>query len=305
MPLERPRENRQLLTIALALAVVALGLALYATFRPAAPAGRPTANESALARTLRTKILRAGYSNFHPYTIINPNVSGTGRVSGFCVDMVNEIVSRQTPPWSVEWHQVTFETLKADMESGRFDVFADAVYQTMQRASEFGVTIPYSYFGVAVALVRKNETRFKQFTDLDQPNITIALAEGWTSTEYARQHLKKAQLRTITVGSDPFIPFQDVMSGKADAALQDVPTVEQFARAHPNQVKALWVNHPPTRVPAGFMTRQGETDMLRFLDASIHVLEADGTIDNLNKKWSALSEFPALNLTPGAGLSEQ
>jgi ABC-type amino acid transport substrate-binding protein len=301
MPLERPKTNPWLLFTPLIISLLALGLAAYAALRPAAAAG-VRAGESALSRTVRSNHLRAGYTGFQPYTIISPAGKSSAQVSGLCVDMVNEIASRQTPPWSVEWHQVTFETLKADMDSGRLDVLADAVYQTMPRASEFGLTIPFSYFGVAVGLVRRNETRFSKFEDLDQPGITIALAEGWTSTEYARQHLTKPKLQSITVGDDPFIPFQDVISGKADIALQDVPTVLQFARAHPKEVKALWIDHPPTRVPGGFMTRQGEIELLRFLDAAIRILQTDGTMEALNQKWSALSEFPEMNLEPGAGM---
>ena len=302
MVLERPSERRWFASVTLLISVLALVIAAFAALRPQV-AARVQTVESSLARTNRTKRLRVGYTGFRPYTIINPNGGAGPPVSGFCVDMVNEIVARQTPAWTVEWHQVTFETLKADMESGRLDVLADAIYQTMPRASEFGLTIPYSYFGVAVALVRKSESRFAKFEDLDRPEVTIALAEGWTSTEYARQRLKKPKMRSIAVGDDPFIPFQDVLSGKADVALQDVPTVLQFARAHPNEVKALWIDHPPTRVPAGFMTLQNDIQMLRFLDASIRILEADGTMQGLNEKWSALSEFPVPTLIRGAGMS--
>ena len=302
MTLERPNDNRWLLYSSFLIAAVALLLAAYSAFHTAVTTSSQT-SESALARSKRTKILRVGYSGFRPYTIVNPDPHAPVKVSGFCVDMVNEIVSRQTPPWSAEWHQVTFETLKADMDSARFDVFADAVYQTLPRASEFGLTIPYSYFGVAVGLVRKNETRFQKFEDVDRPGITVALAEGWTSTEYARQHLTKPALHAIAVADDPFVIFQDVTSGKADIALQDVPTVLQYARAHPNEVKAIWIDKPPTRVPAGFMTRQNEFEMLRFLDASIRILQADGTIGELNKKWGALSEFPAETLLQGAGMA--
>jgi ABC-type amino acid transport substrate-binding protein len=304
MALQRDTDNHAFSYLALAMSFIAVVLAVYGVLKPVHITG-VAQSESVLARTKRTKVLRVGYSGFRPYTIIDVNADPNRRVSGFCADMVNEIASRQTPPWSVEWHQVTFETLKADMESGRFDVFADAVYQTIPRASEFGMTIPYSYFGVAAALVRKDDNRFSKFADLDQPNITIALAEGWTSTEYARAHLKLPKLQVVAVADDPFIQLQQVIAGKADVALQDVPTILQFARAHPKEVKALWVNDPPTRVPAGFMTRQNEIEFLRFLDASIGILQADGTISRLDEKWKALSEFPAPTYTKGAGLSPQ
>ena len=258
---------------------------------------------SALDVMRRTKTIRAGYSGFRPYTIIDPAAQDPDkRVTGFCADMLNEIAQRQSPPWTIEWHKVTFETLRTDMESGRFDVFADAVYQTMPRAADFALTIPYSYFGVAVALVRRDEIRFKEFADLDRPDITIALAEGWTSTEFARQHLSKPTFKLLAVADDPFVQLQEVLAGRVDVALQDVPTVAQFARAHADAVKALWIDRPPTRVPAGFMIRQGQWDLLEFFNTAIRVLEADGTLAALYKKWQALSEFPEQPMRLGAGL---
>jgi ABC-type amino acid transport substrate-binding protein len=262
--------------------------------------------ENVLERIRRERIIRAGYSGFKPYTIISPGSSdGKTVITGFCAGILEEIASRQTPPWRIEWHKVTFETLKADMESGRFDVFADAVYQTVPRAAEFGFTIPYSYFGVAVGLVRRGETRFKTFNDLDRPDITIALAQGWTSTEYAQRHLTKPKFNLIAVADDPFVQLQAVIAGRADIALQDVPTVVQFYNAHKDAVRTLWLDSPPTRVPAGFMTRRGQFELLHFLDVSIRALEADRTLDELDRKWLSLGDFPAVNLRPGTGLRKK
>jgi len=289
---------------AIFLSIVAIATAGIALFAGQRRSSTEPIRLSVLETMKRTKTIRAGYSGFRPYTIINLATQDSDkRITGFCPDMLREIASRQNPPWQIEWHQVTFETLRTDMESGRFDVFADAVYETIPRATDFAFTIPYSYFGVAAGLVRCGDDRFKQFSDLDRPDITIALAEGWTSTEFARQRLSKPKFKLLAVAEDPFVQLQEVIAGRADVALQDVPTILQFARAHPDEVKALWVENPPTMVPGAFMIRQGESDLLEFLNTSIRVLQADGTIARLDKKWMALSEFPELPLRPGAGLT--
>lgn len=274
---------------------------------PTLRAATPTwAKKTSLDRIRSDRIIRAGYSGFKPYTIITPSAAGSEtQITGFCADMLHEMASRQDPPWRIEWHKVTFETLKADMESGRFDVFADAVYQTVPRAADFGFTIPYSYFGVAVGLVRKGEKRFTRFDDLDRPDITIALAQGWTSTEYAQRHLSKPKFHLIPVADDPFVQLQEVIAGRADIALQDVPTILQFYKVHKGAVSTLWLDSPPTRVPAGFMTRQGEFELLHFLDVSIRALHADGTLEAIDRKWLSLGDLPALTLRPGAGLQEK
>jgi len=293
--------------VALALAAGSILAALFSVLRSGRQGVVGAQEDSSLQRTLNTRVLRVGYSGFKPYTIINLDAQDPGlRVTGYCVDMIAELARRQSPPWTVQWVKVNFETLKADMESRKFDVFADAVYQTIPRAAQFGFTKPWGYFGVAVGVVRRGETgRFKRFEDLDDPNLTVSLAEGWTSTEFARQHLSRPKFHVVTVGDDPFVQFQEVISGRADIALQDVPTVAQFVQQHPDVVEAVWLDNPPTRVPAGFMTRQGDFEMLHFLDVGIDVLRADGTLDRLDQKWRVLSDFPSLTLRPGRGLGVQ
>jgi ABC-type amino acid transport substrate-binding protein len=106
------------------------------------------------------------------------------------------------------------------------------------------------------------------------------------------------------VGDTPFAQLDDVRFGRADVALNDTPTVVQYAQAHANTVKALWVEDPPSVVPAGFLLRKQDTDLLAFLNAAIRVLQVDGTIRELDTKWNALGYYTPLTLTPGQGLGK-
>jgi len=154
-----------------------------------------------------------------------------------------------------------------------------------------------------VAVVRKGETRFESFKDLDRPGVVIALAEGWTSTEYARKNLTKPTFKGISVTGDAFNQLDEVLLGRADVALNDVPTVAQYVRAHADKVKALWLQNPPSSVPGGFLTRKEDTDLREFLDASIRVVQADGVLNRLDQKWKAYGFIPQVQVTPGAGLT--
>lgn len=288
---------------ALLVAIIALVLSLGGRGAVSTPQGSVVA--SSLAQTLESGVIRVGYSGFQPYTIEDPNAAADdiGRVTGLAADIIHEIAGRQSPPLEVEWHKVTFETLRSDMYSGRFDVFADAVYQTVPRASQFGFSEPYGYFGVGVGVVRVDETRFESFSDVNRSDVVVSLAEGWTATEYARRVLDAPELLTIAVGDDPFVQFQDVLAGRADIALQDVPTVLQFVREHPNEVKALWLDSPPSRVPAGFLTRAGDWEMLHFLNVALRSLEADGTLEILDGRWQSLNDWPVQAFRTGSGFS--
>jgi len=264
-----------------------------------------TAMESALDRIKREKVLRVGYGGFPPYTIIDTKETDPDkRVKGFAADLVDEIANRSVPKMKVEWHIISWDTLATDMRSRKFDFIADPVYVTVPKALEFTYTEPYSYFGIALGLVRKDETRFQKFSDLDRNDITLATAEGWVSTDYAREHLSKPHFKTIPVGGDSFVQLDDVLMGRADIALQDSPSVVQYAKAHADKVKILWLEHPPSVVPGGFMVRREDTDLKDFLDICMRLLKADGTIAKLDKKWKTYGYFEKRDLVPAAGLQQ-
>ena len=240
-PVPNPRMQRLGWGIAL-LALVSLALSAVALSRSgSATTAASTRNDVAKAFRLQTivkqGVIRVGYGGYPPYTISDPKETDPNkRVKGFSVDLVAEIAARSTPPLRVEWVKLNWDTLKADMLSDKFDFIADPVFETVPRALDFGFSEPYSYFGIAVAVVRKEDNRFKSFKDLDQPGITIALAQAWTSSEFARKNLSKPTFKDITVTGDAFNQLDEVLLGRADVALNDVPTVAQYVSAHRDKV---------------------------------------------------------------------
>lgn len=300
-----PKEKRQILPwIALSIASLSLAVSFISmTAHNTKSNNHSDSSEVTLQRIKREGVLRVGYGGFPPYTMIDLKEGDADkRIKGFSADLVNEIASRCSPPLKVEWHIMNWETQKADLDSKKFDFIADPVYETVPRALEFNFTDPYSYFGIALALVKKDDRRFKTFSDLDRADITIAIAEGWASTEYARQHLTKPKLKIIPVGGDAYVQLDDVLMGRSDVALQDSPTVVQYANAHPDKVKILWLDRPPSIVPGCFTLRLEDTALLRFLNSCIHTMKVDGTIAKLDRKWNSYGYFDQPQLTPGNGL---
>jgi ABC-type amino acid transport substrate-binding protein len=302
-PVETPNPSRRLSSAALAVAIVALAIVGWQTFHATGSSGPAATTPTRWDHIRSSHLLRVGYGGYPPYTIVKPGEPDpTKRVTGFSVDLVNAIAGRTVPPLKVQWEQFSFDTMKADLDRDRFDVIADPVFETIPRAFDFTFSEPYSYFGIAVAIVRSGDERFSTFADLDRPGITIALAEGWTSSEYARKMLHKPTLKSIPVTGDAINQLDEVIFGRADVALNDVPTVLQYARAHKGRVKALWLDSPPSSVAGAFVVRTTDSDLRQFLDTSISVLRADGTIDTIDKKWKSLGFFPEPHLRPGAGL---
>lgn len=297
------RPIRALWTIAVAALVLSLISVLIGLREDGGAAAIP--QDTALATIRKQRTLRVGYGGFPPYVIIDTNETDRNkRVKGFAVDLVNEIAQRHDPPLQVEWIKLNWETMKADMLSNKFYFVADPVYYTVTRSSELSFSDPYSYFGIGAAIVKKGDDRFRTFTDLDRDDITIVLAEGWTTSEYARKRLSKPTFKSLVVTGDAYAQLDDVMLGRADVALNDVPTVVQYSRAHKDKVDALWVDSPPATVPGGFLLRKEDTELKNFLDQCIELFRADGTLERLDRKWKTFGSFSSAALSPGGGLVE-
>ncbi len=246
-----------------------------------------------------------GFGSWAPYTSLNLKESDPQKqVEGFSVDLVKEIAARAEPKLKVEFVHFDWATMKGDLDTKRFDFVIEPMFMTVPRAQTFGFSHPYSWFGIACAVVRKDDDRFKKFSDLDRSDITISLAEGWTSTDFAKANLTKPKFKMVLLRENNFAQLDDVLYGRADVALQDSPTVLQYVKAHSDKVKALWVQNPPSRVAGGFVTRPGDQDLINFLNTSLYALEADGTMELLDRKWKTLGLFEATPFRPGEGLHE-
>lgn len=299
----------RLALVAIVIAAISLAIAALAivTRNHATNVGVSSAGDvhRTLDRMKRDGVLHAGVGGFPPYSVLNLNETDMNkRVTGYTADLVKEIAARHEPPLRVEWHQVNWETMKADLDAHRYDFVADPIYQTVPRAANFGMTEPYTYTGVASAVVKADETRFNTFSDLDRDDITISVAVAWTSTEFAKKHLTKPKFKEVSVMGTPFNQLDDVLQGRADVALQDTASVAQYVAAHKGAVKALWLNDPPSLVAAGFLTNHKDVDFTRFLSDSIRILKVDGTLQRLDTKWKTYGYFEKLNLEASAGLRE-
>lgn len=293
--------------VALTLAIAALALAVFSLYRQSdsVKISSEKRRETALDKARAAKRIRVGYGPFPPYTMVDPDFSNPEKaLSGYCVDMVREIAKRQEPPWTVEWVPVSWETLRAEIYSGKVDFVANAIYQTVPRAPEFSYSLPFTYIGVGVAIVRKGDRRFKQFNDLNLPSVTISLAEGWVITGYARKRLPNADLLVKPVSGETNIQFQDLIAERADVVLTDVPVAASIYENHRDSVDILWLEAPPIRVPACFMTRKGESDTVEFLNICISAMQADGTLDMIDKKWGGMGEYTVQQFRPGTGLEK-
>jgi ABC-type amino acid transport substrate-binding protein len=243
------------------------------------PQGQSQSTNS-LARISETKTIRVGYIVF-PHCIIK-DVQNQN-ISGHHVATIEEIAKQAG--WKVEYTETSWSTFPAGLATGQFDVSIAPTFVTTPRALSVSFTRPLFYAGNS-AIVKKGETRFSTIQSIDQPNITVAVTEGEAGHEYAKANFKQAKL-IIHSGSDQSLTFQDVLSGRADVALGDAYVSAQFAKQHPEQITDLFAASPYNLTPVSWAVKQGDSELVQFLNASIESLETQGKLLEFEKTAGA------------------
>jgi ABC-type amino acid transport substrate-binding protein len=271
-------------------ALAALLLSIYAAFLdnsgpgpdPAAAADQP-----GLVRSLdEHRVLRVGYGGFPPYTMEDPR---TRQVSGVAVDIMNEI-GRQLGV-SVEWHRFNWNTMKADLDRGQFDVLADAIFQTPARGRELTFTEPYAYFAIGIGVVRAGNNRFQTIDRLNDPAVRVAVGQGFAEETFIRARAPRANILSIPSNEDTGAPVNAVLTGRADIAIVNLENAQRFVKSNPRNLRILWENDPQAFVPAGFALRFGDLTGAEFLNVSLRNLQTTGVLKVIAEKHSATDNF--------------
>lgn len=236
--------------------------------------------EGILDRIEKLKELHAGYGVYPPYTQEDPN---TRKVSGYSVDIVEHIAKEIGV--KALWHRINWNTMSADLKRGEFDVIADPIFQTIPRAREMAFSVPYAYFADGIAVVRIDEKRFINFESLDQKGVTINVGLGRGSEALVRARFTKANIVPIPAATDEFKIFQDVLAGRSDVAVADMPNAKRIVKEHPDKLKALFIDHPPAYMPAGFALRSSDIEGARFFTVCIRNLQSTGILAGIERKY--------------------
>jgi ABC-type amino acid transport substrate-binding protein len=281
--------SSRLTAFALALAVLAVALSGTAWLRSArAPAARGDEGvPGVLERISKSRELHAGYGVYPPYSIEDPN---TKKVTGYSIDVIEEIA--KTLGVKVVWHRVNWDTMSADLKRGEFDVVADPIFQTIPRAPEFAFSDPYAYFPDGIGVVRAGDTRFKTFESLDHEGVRISVGLGQASEALVRSRIRRAQIVPVAASTDNMRIFEDVLAGRTDVAVADLPNAKRVVEAHPTRLQALWTANPPAYMLAGFALKPTDERGAKFFSVSIRYLHSTGILKTIADRYGLSIDIP-------------
>jgi phosphate/phosphite/phosphonate ABC transporter binding protein len=211
------------------------------------------------------------------YLPFNFVLLATGEAQGWDYDFVDEACARLncTPVWI----EFAWDTMIASVAEGQFDMAADGITITEERAQ----IVDFSDGYVATEqrlLVRIEEDRFSGPEEF-AANPDYILAEQVGTTNYA--------VAEELVGADRIVTFdgfgevvQSVVSGDVDGAIIDETAGLGYLGANKDQLKLIGDSLSSDAL--GFIFPKG-SDLVEPFNMVIAEMIADGTMQEINLKW--------------------
>lgn len=171
--------------------------------------------EGRLERIAAVKVLRVCvWPDYYGITFRNPK---TLELSGIDIDLARELARELDV--RAEFVDSSFARLIDDIVADRCDVAMFAIGITPQRAEKLRFTRPHLRSDI-YAITTLSNRRIKNWADIDQPGVVVAVARGTYHETVMRQKLAAASLQVLDT---PHAREEEVESGRADVFMTDFP----------------------------------------------------------------------------------
>jgi len=232
------------------------------------------------------------------YLPFNYVLLATGEAQGWDYDTIDEICRRLncTPVWQ----EFAWDTMIAAVSEGQFDMAADGITITEERAQQVDFSIGY----VAIEqrlLVRLDEDRFEGPDDFAaNPELILGTQEATTNFTTAVALVGDARVHSFV---DFGTAVQSVIAGDVDAVVIDETAGLGYLGANKEELKLTGRSLSSDEL--GFVFPNGSSLVDPF-NAALRSMMADGTLQEINTKWFGPSFVTTYDdIGPGAYAEEE
>ena len=246
------------------LRTLALALAGTALAAVAAPSQAQTLERVRAAGKLQVCI----WPDYYGITYRNPR---TQQLGGIDIDLSAEL--GRDLGVAVEYVETSFPQLAADVNAGRCDVAMFAVGILPARKEVLAFTEPYLQSDIYGVTNRASRT-VRQWSDIDQPGVLVAVQAGTFMEPVMRDSLKQARMVVI---KPPATREQELEAGRVDVFMTDYP----YSRRLPDNADWARLVAPPKPffvLPYGYAVKRGDTRWLARLDEFVATIKRDGRL---------------------------
>jgi polar amino acid transport system substrate-binding protein len=173
--------------------------------------------------------------------------------------------------------EVTGATRIPDLIAGRIDVIACNITATTERARRIAFSAPYLRTGIKL-LVRQ-DAGIRGFEDIGS-ETRFVVGRGTTGETLVKKIAPQAQ---FTYVANPGEATLLMLGGEGDVYAEDSLVIDYIAKVHPTQLEALPQTHSFDAICFGI--RQGNPDLLRWLDLFASIYVSSGKYAEVYDRW--------------------
>jgi len=218
------------------------------------------------------------WPDYYGVTYRNPR---TQQLTGIDIDLSAELA--RDLKVKLNYVESSFPQLVNDLKTGRCDVAMFAIGMLPNRKEVLAFTQPYLQSDIYGVTTQSNRT-VRQWSDIDQPGVVVAVQAGTFMEPVMTAALKKAQ---IAVVGPPMTREQELEAGRVDVFMTDYP----YSRRLLDNADWARLVAPPKPffiLPYGYAIRQGDAPWLARLDEFVTRIKRDGRLQSAAKRHGLL-----------------
>jgi branched-chain amino acid transport system substrate-binding protein len=230
---------------------------------------------------------------FPPMEFVDANKA----ISGFDIDLLSAIAD--TMGFKVEWKNTAWDGIFAGLESGDYDAIMSSVTIRDDRVAQYDFTEPYINAGQAVVVLADNAEIMSK-DDLAGRKIGAQIG---TTGAFAVEEIADA---TLSEYDTIDLAFLDLVGGKIEAVVVDVPVAADYALASEQFVgKLKIVGDAITEEFYGALVKKGQNpEFITMFNEGLQKVKDSGQYDEIYTKWisgNGSAQPVASNVAPAPG----
>lgn len=202
-----------------------------------------------------------------------------GNMQGIDIDIIRAIGEEQG--FKVEFYKETFQNMFDSVESGNRDMALAGISYKDERAAKYGLSKPY-FFNPSAIMYADKDLKINSLEDLS--GMHVGGMENGKSVDQIKEVGTYGELSTRETA---FLLYEDLMQGKVDAILHDLPIWQYTAKIHP-EYKVTIVPYEGEDVPEAqqvIMMAKSNTKLINNVNEGITKLKKKGTFKDIEEQW--------------------
>lgn len=202
-----------------------------------------------------------------------------GNMQGIDIDSIRAIGEEQG--FKVEFYKETWQNMFDSVASGGRDIAISGISYKDDRAEKYGLSTPY-FFNPSSIMYAKSNVAINGIQDLQ--GMHVAAMEGSKQEDQLKAMGKYSQM---TTRSTAFLLYEDLMQGKVDVILHDLPILQFTAKNHPEYDVTI-VPYEGEDNPSAqqvILMAKGNNELISKVDDGINKLKEKGVFKEIENRW--------------------